>query len=369
MTPDQRKALVQKFDSTKIKSATFSVLSSEPDLPCCSYSYQKGDSSGVRLDTASQKMSVSVENCNISTLPQATLSAMWNKAEEYSNGVLPAPGSNKKSKMMASHSGIAPHFITVSSSGQYCCDKNCIQWCSSKICSHTLVSAEVNGELQAFLQWYLDSCQEPNITQLANFGLPAGRGHKGGIAKRKRSKNVASSSAIVTQRPATVCTNSQQLVNQQGKPYLNTTNQDFQQCTVSQFEYQQPRVQEAIASQQAMVQQYDRHSTVTTSPTSVSCDPVNVHTSVQLTGHVQRNSSNSVCVSSRAAVSTIQQGCSLLQSNSIQSNNSSYVLSGNTNVISALPNQTLIFQNLSAPVVTSTLQLSPQPNTNPFHIK
>ena len=108
-------------------------------------------------------MSVSVENCNISTLPQATLSAMWNKAEEYlksSNSVLPAPGSNKKSKMVASHSGIAPHFVTVSSSGQYCCDKKCIQWCSSKICSlsHTLVSAELNGELQAFLQWYLDSC-------------------------------------------------------------------------------------------------------------------------------------------------------------------------------------------------------------------
>ena len=49
MTPDQRKALVQKFDSTKIKSATFSVLSSQPDLPCCSYSYQKGDSSGLGL--------------------------------------------------------------------------------------------------------------------------------------------------------------------------------------------------------------------------------------------------------------------------------------------------------------------------------
>ena len=35
-------------------------------------------------------MSVSVENCNISTLPQATLTAMWNKAEEYfrsSNGI------------------------------------------------------------------------------------------------------------------------------------------------------------------------------------------------------------------------------------------------------------------------------------------
>ena len=56
MTPDQRKAFVQKFASTKIiKSTTISVLSSEPDLPCCSHSYQKGDSSRSRFDSASQK--------------------------------------------------------------------------------------------------------------------------------------------------------------------------------------------------------------------------------------------------------------------------------------------------------------------------
>ena len=185
MTPDQRKALVQKFDGTKVKSAMFSVLSSESDYPGCSNSQQKG---GSKFESAPRRMSVSVENCNISTLPQATLTAMWNKAEEYlrsSNGILPAPGSDKKSKMVASRHRTAPHFVTVSSCGQYRCDKNCIQWCSSKICSHTLVSAEVNGELQAFLRWYLDSCEEPNITQLANFGLPAGRGRKGWDSKEK----------------------------------------------------------------------------------------------------------------------------------------------------------------------------------------
>ena len=146
--------------------------------------------------------------------------------------------------MVASHSGIAPHFVTVSSSGQYCCDKNCIQWCSSKICSRTLVSAEVNGELQAFCNGIWIVARNQTFTQLANFGLPAGRGRKGGIAKRKQSKNVASSSSIVTQHPAAVCTNCQQLVNQQGITYLNTTNQDFQQCTVSQIEYQFKRLEQ-----------------------------------------------------------------------------------------------------------------------------
>ena len=106
MTPDQRKALVQKFDGTKVKSAMFSVLSSESHYPGCSNSQQKGSS---KFESAPRRMSVSVENCNISTLPQATLTAMWNKAEEYfrsSNGILPAPGSDKKSKMVASHYGM-----------------------------------------------------------------------------------------------------------------------------------------------------------------------------------------------------------------------------------------------------------------------
>ena len=70
MTTDQRKVLVQKFDSAKLKVTTFSVSSSEPDLPCCSYSYKKSDSSAPTLDSLSQKLSISVENCNILTIPQ-----------------------------------------------------------------------------------------------------------------------------------------------------------------------------------------------------------------------------------------------------------------------------------------------------------
>ena len=41
------------------------------------------------------------------------------------------------------------------------------------------------GELKLFLQWYVSSGQEPNIAQLAHAGLPAGRGRKGGVPKRK----------------------------------------------------------------------------------------------------------------------------------------------------------------------------------------
>jgi len=90
---------------------------------------------------------------------------------------------------------------------------------------------------------------------------------------------------------------------------------------------------------------------------------------VQLTQH--QSAGGFVCMS-HAAVSTIQHECSFVQSNSIQTSNNSYVLPGTASSnISALPNQTLTFQShdqLSSGI-TSTFQVSPQPNTNPFYVK
>ena len=120
-----------------------------------------------------------------------------------STSVLPAPGNDPKSKMVMSRSSPTPHFVRVISSGQYVCDKQCLQWSSSMICSHILVAAEVNGELLQFLQWYVQSNQEPNITKLANMGLPSGRGRKGGVPKRKRGKSKADTPDIIVKRPAT----------------------------------------------------------------------------------------------------------------------------------------------------------------------
>ncbi len=130
---------------------------------------------GERSTPAHHKqLSVTAKECNMSTLPFATLDAMWTRAEVYLpsiNDVLPAPGSDRKSKKVASRSGSTPHFVRVVSPGHYVCDKNCLQWSSSQICSHTLVVAEVNGELELFLQWYIGSGQESNITRLAQAGL------------------------------------------------------------------------------------------------------------------------------------------------------------------------------------------------------
>ena len=112
-------------------------------------------------------MSISVADCNILSLPKTTLEAMWDKANEYLQSkvdVVAAPGSDRKAKMVTFRSGSLPHFKQVVSPGHYICDKNCLQWSFSQICSHTLVVAEVNGELKLFLQQYTSTDPQPAIS-------------------------------------------------------------------------------------------------------------------------------------------------------------------------------------------------------------
>jgi len=189
MTPEQRKCAVKRFDSAKLKFTKTA---------------EAGASSSAV--TVGQQLSVSVENSSISALPFSVLEAIWKKAEEYLQSgvnVVSAPGGNSKDKMVASRSGTAPHFVQVNAHGQYSCDKQCLQWCSAHICSHTVVAAEVNGELRSFLDWYIRTKQEANITTLAQAGLPSGRGRKGGVPKRKRSRTPVASPEIVVPRSAT----------------------------------------------------------------------------------------------------------------------------------------------------------------------
>ena len=206
MTSDQRRNAVKKFDDAplrKSKSAGQGIL-------------RAAMSSDSASDTVSSDvdpkggMSVESEDCGITTLPQATLDSIWSKALEYvlsSSDVVAAPGGDPKAKMVSSRSNISPHYVQVLGSGQYVCDNSCLQWKSSQICAHTVAVSEKNGDLQSFLDWYVATKQKPNYTSLAIHGLPAGRGRKGGVPKRQRSK-AQPRAEICVLRPATCSTES-----------------------------------------------------------------------------------------------------------------------------------------------------------------
>lgn len=197
MRAEQRCEIVGTFEKAKLPR---SLSQSTDSVSVCDNS---GPSSTVHL-------SISAEDSGICTVPLVTLSAMWDKASELlsqENGIILAPGDNTKARMVLSYSQNTPHPVRSHSDGRYLCESHCIQWMSSQICSHTLAVAEHNGDLMNFLQWYIKSGQNPNISALGLSGLPRGRGQKGGKPKRQRSKVPPTTPDNYTLRPGLVSGN------------------------------------------------------------------------------------------------------------------------------------------------------------------
>ena len=127
------------------------------------------------------------------------MEGIWNKASvlvKEANSVVPAPGFGPKDKMVKSKLGSTPHLVSMvtnSDGVQYKCDEKCLHFKSINICSHSVASAEVNGDLGNFLQWFRRKRgkQLPNLTDLSTHGMPAGAGRKGGkVAKKKVSRRL-----------------------------------------------------------------------------------------------------------------------------------------------------------------------------------
>lgn len=64
------------------------------------------------------------------------------------------------------------------------------------ICSHAVATAEHNGELKTFLESVASTC-EPNLSVIANAGMPSGSGRKGGVPKQhKRKRNAIETRSV-----------------------------------------------------------------------------------------------------------------------------------------------------------------------------
>ena len=231
MSPDQRKKVLKQFDDaglhlrkkfgqTLAKAKVTANYNQEPSTasPSCSHASSSASTNCTDTsspastscsDTSSSSWSISIthDKSGISSLPQAVIEQIWTKAEQYlmsNSEIVKAPGNDTKAMMVASRSGQTPHYVRCLQSAHYVCDNNCLQWKSAQICSHVIAVSEKNGQLHSFLEWYKKTEQQPNITSLAVHGLPAGRGHKGGIPKKQRSttRPILQSDVIIP-RPAT----------------------------------------------------------------------------------------------------------------------------------------------------------------------
>ncbi len=140
-------------------------------------------------------LSVPVEECGVTRVAESTLQNMWTKAERLvkSDGhVIKVPWSDDvKARLVKSSTSTQPHLVTRDPKNRelFCCDKNCPMFKGFSICSHVIATAHVNGNLRSFLDSVNGVCG-PNLTAIANHGMPSGTGRKGGVAKRKRNRKL-----------------------------------------------------------------------------------------------------------------------------------------------------------------------------------
>ena len=140
-------------------------------------------------------LSVSAEECQIHNISLSTLQNIWSKAEKLirSDGhIIKVPWlHDDQARLVKSYSSPQPHLVTRNPKNEhkFCCDKNCQMFKCFSVCSHVIATAQVNGQLESYLT-EINTTSKPNLTSIANQGMPNGTGRKGGIPKRKRNRNL-----------------------------------------------------------------------------------------------------------------------------------------------------------------------------------
>ena len=115
---------------------------------------------------------------------------MWAKVQAYiddQSSYTQSPGvSDFSSVLVKSTSSDRPHFVQKVSTNVYRCDKECLMFKSTNgMCSHSLLVASLNGQVDTFVSYYAKSKAPVNYAKLGQHGLP--------LSGKKPSKRKASS--------------------------------------------------------------------------------------------------------------------------------------------------------------------------------
>ncbi len=160
--PDQRKKLIKQFDEADLVCEQVVVHASQAlssVKQCVRVSEQPPTSSGqIGTSCPPRQVSISFSESGITSLHTSVLEPMWKKANNLlsaERGIQHAASSDPTAWSVQSFSSAVPHFVTSKENGQFLCDAQCLQWVSTKICSHTVAAAERSGHLSKFLKWYV----------------------------------------------------------------------------------------------------------------------------------------------------------------------------------------------------------------------
>lgn len=195
-TPQYSSLSVAEYDwfhrlsDTKKKQHMKKVFSQKPISTCVpAHSVNVSKELSSSIISSKSTLSVPIAMVQINDIAQSTLENIWKKAETLvkDGHVVSAPWSaDPKDQFVKSSSSAVPHLVQKDGKKRsYMCDGNCPMFKGFSICSHVVATAEVNGELQSFLESIKSTCA-PNLSSIADYGMPSGSGRKGGVTKRKR---------------------------------------------------------------------------------------------------------------------------------------------------------------------------------------
>ena len=124
-------------------------------------------------------------------LPASIQQSMWAKVISYledNTSYSKSPGVNDyTSVLVKSSSSERPHFVTKKGSS-YKCDSDCLMFKSTNgLCSHSLLAASLNGDVDGFVAHYVKTKDPINYAALGQHGLPTG-GKKPSSRRKASSK-------------------------------------------------------------------------------------------------------------------------------------------------------------------------------------
>ena len=193
MTPEAKKRHLKKIFNVKLISTQQSSTACSSSVLTSAFGNTQPKTQ-ISNEANQHGLSVGWEECSTLNISESTLQNIWRTAEQLvtctQKQILSVPWtSDCKSRLVKSSSSLHPHFVTSDPKNDqiFRCDDKCLMYKGFSFCSHVIAAAEDNGDLKSFLENVCISCT-PNLSAIANSGMPSGSGRKGGVPKEKEPK-------------------------------------------------------------------------------------------------------------------------------------------------------------------------------------
>ena len=173
---------------------------SDPQKNSLKKKFFSASMSDARSDLTTQKekngdtqctLSVTPERAQIIEIPFPVLQGMFEKAATMvkdKSAVWRIPDQENDVTvrfMVHSKTTRNPRQVQVNvKSGKAQCDKDCVNWASYSMCSHTLAAAETADSLKEFLHWFKGRKRSPKLSAISNLNMPKNCDQKDGTQRR-----------------------------------------------------------------------------------------------------------------------------------------------------------------------------------------